>query len=422
MIFELAISVIGLISGFLVMSQFPLLPGSGRQSRTHKRSADTGQISAAIMTDPVPGVKLTVIIPVLKCEDHLPMLLKSLSSQSHSVDEIIVVYDEISDQSITAARALDALVFPIPPKPTGLSYLNWAFLTGAKYASGDLYLFLENVVDLSDHLISDMLHAAVANPPRNPTIGSSNKAISTAKEGLDHPLGEQTIPTVELTSFASTIVVHPYHGIWRLYENISLFICLIMAARSYIAPSFISNGTNLNSPVVLMPRSVFQTFFSQTSNIMPDFGELDLASLLYRQRIPTRAFWGGRSVEYRTREDSYWLFLHDLVTQTTQWVKGTAPGLLALIILWLIACTSIVIGLIQASLQTDAWPVLIYLALYLLTLVQLNLASRHVGRFSKSAIFFYPLWLAAFWVIFIISIFRNYVFSKSKSNQEETTL
>ena len=110
-------------------------------------------------------------------------------------------------------------------------------------------------------------------------------------------------------------------------------------------------------------------------------------------------------------------------------VEDTAPGILripprflVLVALWLIACTSIVIGLIQASLQTDAWPVLIYLALYLLTLVQLNLASRHVGRFSKSAIFFYPLWLAAFWVIFIISIFRNYVFSKSKSNQEETTL
>ena len=392
---ELVISVIGLVTGFLITRKHPRLRKAGRSAAKNEKP---NEISSGIKADSSPEIKLSVIIPISDDDGTLLILMNNLAEQTRPIDEIILVGDGTVD-FVSDLVAVDSVRFVQTP-PTkdskGMPERTWDYISGADVADGDMLLFLSTVVHLERDAIQLLLQATI-----------------------NHRSGVPAKSTPIIT-------IQPFCQTKRLCDNTALFANLIGSIGNFFPSKWSSRVIDPFSLVSLMTRAVYQSIRSQLIPKKKSDGTVDLDLEVDQTKgeegIAYRHILGGQDIQARTDGRGFLKTLQRWITDTAPQILRIQPGVLMLVALWLIACTSIVIGLIQASLQTDAWPVLIYLALYLLTLVQLNLASRHVGRFSKSAIFFYPLWLAAFWVIFIISIFRNYVFSKSKSNQEETTL
>ena len=383
---ELVISVIGLVAGFLINRKHPWLRKAGRST---DRKGRPDEISSDKTTDPLPEIKLSVIIPISD-DGTLPMLLNNLAEQTRYVDDIILVGDGSVDV-VSDLVTVDGVRFVQTP-PTndsqGMSDRTWDYISGADVADGDLLLFLSTEVHLERDAIQLVLQAT-----------------------KNHPAGVPAKST-------SVITIQPFCQTKRLCDNAALFATLIGSIGNFFPSKSSSHLIDPFSLVSLMTRDVYQTIRSQwiikgktSGTVALDF---EVGQSKGAEEIDYRHILGGQDIQTRTDGRGFLKTLQRWIAETAPQILRIQPGVLILIALWLIACTSIIIGLIQASMQTDAWPVLVYIALYLLALLQLNLASRHVGRFSRSAIFFYPLWLATFWVIFTISLVSNFIFNKSK--------
>ena len=89
-------------------------------------------------------MKITLIIPALNEEDHLPRLLKSIQKQNFKDYEIIVANSPKStDKTGSIAKELGAKVVP-----GGL--LSFARNNGAKYAKGDIFCFMDADTEFPD--------------------------------------------------------------------------------------------------------------------------------------------------------------------------------------------------------------------------------------------------------------------------------
>ena len=400
MIFELAANLIGLASGFVLASKQLLLRQVNHSSKKYGRVAKIiANQSTELEANPASKFKISVIVPLFNDLGYLPTLMTSLSAQSRPTDEIIIVGECAVHPSNVLHNGDNFRYIMTSSKSIEVSRqdkLHDDCLAGAIASTGDLLIFLPSEVRLERDAIELMFQEA------------------TRRSSVDRSIHFQAIS------------VQPYCEVINFHDYASLFTMLASSFGKGLCHKKTSYLTDTLSPVVFVARDVFLASSSHETaeKVAVDKHDsiLPLAKVSDTESPTFTSYLGGQHIRFRPGNGRFRSLMQFLVEDTAPGILRIPPRFLVLVALWLLACTSIVIELIQASFQTDAWPVLIYLALYLLTLVQLNLASRHVGRFSKSAIFFYPLWLATFWVIFIISFFRNYVFSKSKSNQEETTL
>lgn len=391
---ELVINVVGLISGFLITRKQPILRDAARVA-ANKDNPD-GTVSK-MSIKPSPGITISVIISLSSNQDCLNALIEDLVEQSRPAEEIILA-GHISPEFGTNLIGPDCFRFVKTPSNSEelCNEQHMDYLAGAVAAAGDLLLFLSADVRLERDAIRLML-----------------------QDATKYPSDDRSCHFLAMS-------IQPYCEIMGIFENVSLFTMLTGSVGNGIDLKKTSYLVDPLNPVTLIPRDVFLT---NTGRETPEKDavkahdpNLQLTKAKDKESLSDFFYLGGQDILFRSGAGRFRQMLHILVAGTAPRILRTPPRYFALIILWLVACTSIVIELVQASMQTDAWPVLVYLALYLLTLLQLNLASRHVGRFSKSAIFFYPLWLAAFWLIFTISLVRNFIFNKSKINHKETTL
>ncbi|HKG72305.1 MAG TPA: glycosyltransferase, partial [Nitrososphaeraceae archaeon] len=81
------------------------------------------------------GPKISVIVPTKNEEEKLPLLLKSIESQTYSNIEVIVTDCMSTDTTEEIARKFGAKVVKIPVDSVGL-----ASSTGAKQSSGSIII------------------------------------------------------------------------------------------------------------------------------------------------------------------------------------------------------------------------------------------------------------------------------------------
>ncbi|MEO6817584.1 MAG: glycosyltransferase [Edaphobacter sp.] len=174
MIVLVALSVGGLVSGFLLLRLIPTVP---EYSSSEK---EAGSIS--------------IIIPARNEESNLPPLLSSLMQSQPRPSEVIVVNDGSTDKTSQVASTLGATVVSLTSAPPGWRGKNWACHQGALVASSDTFLF----VDADTRFLP----------------GGLERTLS-----LFHSLPPQ-----------SALSLLPFHTTQKPYEELSLFFNLLMAA------------------------------------------------------------------------------------------------------------------------------------------------------------------------------------------------
>ena len=344
---ELVVALIGLLMTFVLFSRFPKLPRGTNAS-----------LSA----------RVSVVIPARNEEGNLPRLLAALKSQNVSPFEILVVDDASQDQTAEIARSFGARVLTPPEKPEGWVGKSWACQFGAERASGELLLFLDADVDLAP----DGLSRLIAAYERNRT------ALS----------------------------VQPYHLPKRAYEQLSLFFNLVqVGANGSALPKPISLG--LYGPVILLPRETYFSIGGHASIQSSIVEDMALGELLQKNGVPYRLFLGDDGLSFRMYPEGFKSLLQGWTKNLAAGAAKTPPALLIPVFLWIASVISAPLHLILFALTSNAFGALAYGLLYVCWVAALFLTARRVGRFSPFAILLFPLPMAAFLAVFVVSLFKR---------------
>jgi len=101
---------------------------------------------------------LSVVIPTLNAEHHLPQLLAQLLGERDGhVDEIIITDGGSTDETLAVALATNARIAQIRIV-MGCKGRGWQLARGAKWASKDWLLFLHADTQLGDGWLSEIQH------------------------------------------------------------------------------------------------------------------------------------------------------------------------------------------------------------------------------------------------------------------------
>lgn len=348
MIADIIIVAAGLLAGKVLFHKFPVL---------HKQDANASPL------------RISVIIPARNEAVNLPLLLADLEKQTAAIFEIICVDDGSVDNTPAAAQAYHARLISLPEKPQGWIGKSWACQNGANAAGGDLLLFLDADVRLSPSGISRLVRTYQ-------TIGCA-------------------------------VSVLPYHKMVKAYEQFSLFANLIQFAANGLGLPPGSKNAGLYGPVILIGRSEYLQVGGHAAIKDSIIDDVALGEKLKAAHIPYALFLGDQQVSYRM----YGGGIRDLLQG---WTKNQATGALKthwavflMVFLWITACTSVPIQLIIALLKADTLALLVFAAFYGLWVLELRRISRRLGDFAWPGILLYPLLLAAYLGIFLVSLVKK---------------
>jgi len=313
----------------------------------------------------ISGGELSVIIPARNEETNLPVLLRSLATQSIRPAEILVVDDASTDRTAEVARQNGARVIPSRPLPDDWRGKTWACHQGAQAAAGRWLLFLD------------------ADTWFEP-------------EGLAGVLAE-------FPAAGGALSVAPWHAVREVHEQFSAFFNLVMLAGTgaftLLGDRYPLRG--LLGQFLLIDRAAYEQAGGHETvkgRILENF---QLAKQLQAAHLPRVCRCGRGVFSFRMYPDGW----RQLVAG---WTKGFASGagrtplpILLLIIFWLA-------GLIFAPIRlAAAGESLAWLAVYGLCAAQTGWLLRRVGRFHWSAALFYPLLILFFFAVFALAVFRS---------------
>ena len=316
---------------------------------------------------PPPGVRLSVIIPARNEEMSLPLLLEDLNNSTLVPLEIICVDDESVDGTAQIIRnaAGTKLVFA-GQRPAGWLGKAWACRQGAAAASGDLLLFLDADVRLAPHALAALITAYAAAP--------------------------------------GVLSVQPYHTMYRWYEQLSMIFNLVQVAANGVATAFPARHAGLFGPVILIPRTTYDAIGGHAAAKSSIVDDLALGQALRQKGVAYRLLLGGQQISFRMYSAGLRALLQGWTKNYATGALQTPPALLVTTFLWVSGCMSSVLYLLAALLPQSGVPLPLALALYLLWAAELFRLTKPLGRFWLVSVLVYPLPLAVFLVVFLVSL------------------
>lgn len=346
MIFLLVFSIVGILSGFLLMTHVP-------------RCTDTETKSSAL-----PSNLVSIIIPARNEEQNLPRLLDSIPNLPE-VAEIIVVDDDSTDRTAEIARLHNARVIQPGNPPTDMTGKAWACARGAEAASAPRLMFLDADTFFMPEGLKAVLQAGSSQP--------NNTAIS----------------------------VLPFAITKEPYEELSLFFNLLMA--------FGAGGFGVFQPPRLFGQSLLlsRELYSRTGGHI-SVGRFVLENFHLSQNLEAaggRSFCVGGKGALEMR-----MFPGGFQQLCDGWTKAFADGaqstdvrVLSASILWLSALASIVISLFVVPTPQRSMAALVYM----IAAVQVFFFSQKIGRFRFVTCLLFPLPLLFFFLLFARSALRR---------------
>ena len=345
----------GLIAGILLFWKLPELRALGG-------SAGLPQVS--------------VIIPMRNEEKNIALLLSDLKNQTFPPCQIICVDDESTDRSTAAAEAMGAYVLPAGKKPEGWVGKSYACHIGAQKADCTTLVFLDADVRLAPRALAVLVS-------RHTTLGC-------------------------------TISVQPYHRVKTFYEHFSLFPNIAQIAGTGIGLPFPVKTTAFFGPVLVINHEIYDRLgghIAVKSHILED---MMLGRHYAISKMPSRLFTGGTLISFRMYAGGF--------KQLWQgWTKNIFTGasnipipMFLLILILISAYSTAVYAIIKAFVNTPDPYFIVSLLCYLLCVLQIGIISRKVGSCHPLAAAFYPVFLAAFIAIFIVSAFQKLVLKRTK--------
>ena len=321
-------------------------------------------------------LSVSIIIPARNEEHNLPNILGDLMKQTYPIHEIICVDDGSTDRTPDIIRKYSDMGkikvrgIGVEKLPKGWKGKAWACQNGARKADGELLLFIDSDVRLSD------------------------KAVELL---VDRYLHE-----------GRPVSIQPYHTMKRPYEYFSLFFNIIEVCGTGLSILGKRHTEGFFGPVLLIEKRIFSKFggYERVKNrVIEDF---DLGKYLARQGVHIELFLGGKDVRFRMYSKSIWEVFEG-------WSKNFASGSfsmkswLLLAIVWWIGFLILVPVELGRGFLWGSQETMMLGGIYVLTVLLLYRIARTLGSYPLIVCLFYPISLLAFLAIYFYSIIGTYI-------------
>ncbi|MFW6252719.1 MAG: glycosyltransferase [bacterium] len=301
-------------------------------------------------------LSVSVVIPARNEEHRIPRLLESLQRQVHPCKEIIVVDDDSRDGTAAVCRGYGVTVLPAGTRPAGWMGKTWACSVGAAHSTGELLLFLDADVELSDRAIV-RLHEA------------------HRQEG-------------------GAVSVQPYHRTRRLYESFSA----LFNAQAATAVGVGKRARGLFGPCIMIDRGSYNRCGGHEAIRDSVLDDVDLGAACASRGVPLRTYLGGRAIRYRMYPEGFLAMVNGWTKNFLRGAGATPPRVLLLQSLWIIgAVTAFVQTAISlADSGVAVFPVEQAVPIYLVFALLIGLSARFFGNFGLAVALTFPLHLLFF--------------------------
>ncbi len=325
-------------------------------------------IAKEIKLDPKKR-SVSVIIPVRNESKNISELLKCLKHQSYTVDEIICVDDESSDNTKEVVSGFKDVVLVSSNARCCINGKAVACQKGADIAKGELLLFLDADVRLSTNAIKILL----------------------AQYDKDR----------------QTISVQPYHTIGKWYENISYFFNMIQLGSNGSSCAVKLDVAGLYGPVILMEKRVYNAIGGHRCAVDSIVDDMELGKQLTRLGYKFCVKTGGDCITFRMYPDGIKSLLQGWTKNISSGAGYTSPLLFILTFLWITGMSASILFFAQTIFSPDIYSFFAVLLSYCLWVVVLWSVSLKIGNFRLLTTLFYPLLLLSFFGIFAVSVTKK---------------
>jgi 4,4'-diaponeurosporenoate glycosyltransferase len=310
---------------------------------------------------------VSIIIPARNEAENLPRLLGSITTQTLTPGEIIVVDDHSEDGTAAVAQQAGAHVIAARPLPDGWVGKTWACHQGAEAAAGEILLFLDADTALEPDGLVRILDTAVRH--------------------------------------GGVVSVQPYHRMKRISEEVSAFFNIIQmgATTAFTILGGRIPKTGMFGPSLIVDRNDYARVGGHEivkGQILEDYF---LARRFRREGIPIHCFGGRGAIAFR-------MYPRGLMEAARGWSKAFAagarrtslPALLA-IVLWISGSVDVTRHVIEALAAGPASAAAPWFGLYVAFAGQIYWMLRRIGNFGWYTALLFPLPLAFFCIVFMWS-------------------
>ena len=303
-------------------------------------------------------LSVSAIVPCRNEAQNLARLLPTLQSALGPNDEIIVVDDESSDETVKVAEQHGVVVLRAGVLPDGWTGKSHACFVGAQRATGDVLLFVDADVRVGDGAVDDLVALLEQRPD----------AVVSAMPW------HRTVGAVERLSM--------------LFNTVSAMVAMTGDERSSRRVAY---GPFLAVRRDLYMRRGGHSHESVRASVVDD---LALARLMPK----------AVAIIAREHQVEYRMYPHGARQLWEGWTKNTAMGALAvprwvmlLIVAWVVS--------LCGGPFTSVWC-------YVLSAVQVAVFARRTGNFGAVSAALYPLHAAFFVVVAGRSVVRSALFGR----------
>lgn len=305
--------------------------------------------TAGTMQPARPAV--SVIVPCRNEAENLASLVPNVRAMLRPGDELIVVDDDSSDDTVETARRLGATVIDAGALPQGWAGKPHACWRGASAATNDVLVFLDADVRLGTGAVDDLLSLLAEHPD-------------------------------------AVVSAMPWHRTIGVVEKASMLFNLVSAM---VASAGGGSRRVAYGPFLAVRRATYLQAGGHAHDSVRAAVVEDLAlARIMPSAVATIA--DRHQVEYR-------MYPHGSRQLVEGWTKNTAVGAAnvprwsaALIIVWIVS--------LCGGPFVSAWC-------YTLSAVQVAVIARRCGNFGLVSAFLYPLHAAVFAAIAARSVLRS---------------
>ncbi|MEZ0536051.1 glycosyltransferase family 2 protein [Caldicellulosiruptoraceae bacterium PP1] len=314
--------------------------------------------------------KISVIIPARNEEKNIPNLLNSLQNQTIKPHEIIVVNDFSEDNTYSVAKSYNIKVINNPDLPLGWTGKNWALWNGFLNSSGDILIFLDADVRLSNDAIETLIKT------RNKIDG--------------------------------VISVVPFHFTQKFYERLLLLVN-ILGIFAFTAPKERKrHDKGLYGSCIVTTREDYLKINGHRSICAEVIDDLSLGKKFSQAGVRIENFIGVNYVSFRMYPNGIKSALQGLSKSAALSTSTLKKQSVMLIFLWLLGY--ILSGFITPILFITKSPLLnTFIFIYLLYFLQIIYFSKYTGYFGFINLLAYFL-SSIFFIIMILYSFYQTTF------------
>lgn len=310
--------------------------------------------------------KVSIIIPARNEEHNIVKLLNSLNKQKYQIYEIIVVDDNSKDRTSEIVKSFDnvKLIKLTDEPPEGWRGKTWACWNGSLNASGDILVFIDADVKLSENSIESLVFEYEKN------------------KGM--------------------ISVWPYQKFKKGYEHFN-YILNIAAVSSVTVFKFFVKTDPIGAfgPVLLTSRDDYFKTGGHAAVRNEIVEDLAIGQLYRKNGINVKNFLGNNLVKFRMYPNGFKEMFQGLTKNMLLGMEKSNLSNTILLTIW-------ILGLFASiPINIDIYR----LAFYLAFVHQLYIITIKTGDYNLIDAFIYPVYLLFFIFLFFISIYKT-IFKK----------